>query len=718
MKLNSGRFWLKTIVFSLGAFAALVALTFGLLVWQFDGPVVRQQIEQALTEQGRRIAVAGDVSPVFWPQPGVAVEGISISEAGGGSSFARIRHLKVGLAWWPLLQKKYVVERISATGLNASLIRRADGTFNTADLFTSRPHNTFSVRLDRLDLNDSDITLRDEINRDSARLEGIKLQARELSNEGKLDLSSQLDYQNRKYQLQASTPVNLADDQLRLDELALQLAGDTPGLSGARLNFKGKTRVNLVQQLASTDDMEMTLQATRPALQINAKAARLDLRPGLLSSPQITFSASGGIDSNNLTLSGIANDVTANDHTAAAARLIGHFGWQRDAHRATADFDAPVSIKGIDDLRLEPVKLIATLTTPLLPRGTIRADLKGTINGDLEKEIFSAQLAGLFDGAELSVNARQEGFSNPLHRLTLAFARLDLNRYLPQNDRQLGPLLRSEQKIDLSWLASLNLDGQVSIGQLNVGRFGMQQVDMNVKANRREVAIDHISADIYQGRLNGTITVSNETIPTVKLSQRLAHMNVRPLLIDIFDFSRIEGRGNGHVELVAHGRTFDELRQTLSGQLAVSLNQGALTGINLVEALKNLPGELSDWGTRRIEGDAKQKTPFKSLKASFEFDNGVGRNTDLQLASPLIDLAGGGKVDLGQNIVDYSLDVRANPKEFPKLNGLNVPIKITGALGAPTYALDFNALVKDKKTSQEKQDALKQQLTNQLNVLK
>ena len=73
----------------------------------------------------------------------------------------------------------------------------------------------------------------------------------------------------------------------------------------------------------------------------------------LLCSPQITFSASGSLDRNGLTLSGIANDVSANDHSATAARLIGHFGWQRDAHRATADFDAPVSIKGIDDLRLD-----------------------------------------------------------------------------------------------------------------------------------------------------------------------------------------------------------------------------------------------------------------------------------------------------------------------------------------------------------------------------
>ena len=33
---------------------------------------------------------------------------------------------------------------------------------------------------------------------------------------------------------------------------------------------------------------------------------------------------------------------------------------------------------------------------------------------------------------------------------------------------------------------------------------------------------------------------------------------------------------------------------------------------------------------------------------------------------------------------------------FTNTKEMNVPLKITGALNAPTYALDFNALVKDK----------------------
>ena len=55
---------------------------------------------------------------------------------------------------------------------------------------------------------------------------------------------------------------------------------------------------------------------------------------------------------------------------------------------------------------------------------------------------------------------------------------------------------------------------------------------------------------------------------------------------------------------------------------------------------------------------------------------------------------------------------------FTNTKEMNVPLKITGELSAPTYALDFNALVKDKKTDLEKQQVLKEQLTNQFNLFK
>lgn len=95
----------------------------------------------------------------------------------------------------------------------------------------------------------------------------------------------------------------------------------------------------------------------------------------------------------------------------------------------------------------------------------------------------------------------------------------------------------------------------------------------------------------------------------------------------------------------------------------------------------------------------------------------MARSQDLKLASQLVNVNGGGKMDLKQNIVDYTMDVQANPQEFARLKGVNVPLKITGPINSPVYALDFNALVKGKKTEGEKQQALKQQLQKQITTI-
>ncbi|WP_446686323.1 hypothetical protein [Paludibacterium denitrificans] len=95
----------------------------------------------------------------------------------------------------------------------------------------------------------------------------------------------------------------------------------------------------------------------------------------------------------------------------------------------------------------------------------------------------------------------------------------------------------------------------------------------------------------------------------------------------------------------------------------------------------------------------------------------MARSRDMKLASQLVNVNGNGKLDLKQNIIDYTMDVQANPHEFSRFKGIDVPLKITGPINAPVYALDYNAMVKGKKTEGEKQQALKQELKKQITTI-
>ncbi|UGA36558.1 AsmA family protein [Chromobacterium haemolyticum] len=146
-----------------------------------------------------------------------------------------------------------------------------------------------------------------------------------------------------------------------------------------------------------------------------------------------------------------------------------------------------------------------------------------------------------------------------------------------------------------------------------MGRFRIKQISSNVRINPRELELDQMSADIYEGRLQGDASLSRRDVPQLKVNQTLQGMKIRPLLVDLFNFSRLDGKGNGKIDINADGKSFAQLRNTLSGNVQMSLNNGALTGIDLVAALKNLPAELKEWNSA-AQND--QKTTFSTLSAA------------------------------------------------------------------------------------------------------
>ena len=103
MKLNSGRLWLKAIVFSLIAFLSVWLGLTAMVHWQFNAEQVRQDIESALSDRERSISVQGKISAQAWPRPGVYIEKVFISEANSPDRFASLSDIELGFDWWALL---------------------------------------------------------------------------------------------------------------------------------------------------------------------------------------------------------------------------------------------------------------------------------------------------------------------------------------------------------------------------------------------------------------------------------------------------------------------------------------------------------------------------------------------------------------------------------------------------------------------------------------
>ncbi|MDH0341748.1 AsmA family protein [Chromobacterium haemolyticum] len=714
MKLNSGRLWLRITVYSLTALVAVVVLVQSLIYWQFDEAQVRGTLSHALQDTGRVISIEGRVTPVLFPAPGIQIEKLSVSEPGLQTPFARVEELRVGLAWWPLLFGNREVSSVALYGPSANISRGEDGRLSIADLFQRHSQSSFSIKLDTLKIREGTLVLSDQMTHTDSRVASISLDAEDLRGGASLSAGAILEQGSRPVRLAVNTPLSIQDDQVSLEALDAVAMTQVPGLGESKLTVSGQYKLNFATLQATGSNVALAFSSERPSSEVHLALPQINASFDELTMPSGQLSAKLSYARSQYQLEAALENLKLNEAGLYADKLHGDFNWQAGSTKVNVKLNAPLSLAGMNQLRMQPLALTSTITTPLLPRGKLVSTMDGALDGDLDEPRFNLRVAGKMDGSDLAVTVSQYGLIKPRHEATVSVGRLDLNRYLPESKGDPVAIFQNTGDIPLDWLDLFDLTGKVAIGELAVGRFRIKQISSNVRINPRELELDQMSADIYEGRLQGDASLSRRDVPQLKVNQTLQGMKIRPLLVDLFNFSRLDGKGNGKIDINADGKSFAQLRNTLSGNVQMSLNNGALTGIDLVAALKNLPAELKEWNSA-AQND--QKTTFSTLSSSFRLDKGVARSQDLKLASQLMNVGGGGKIDLKQSIVDYTMDVQANPLAFARLKGVNVPLKITGPLNAPVYALDFNAMVKGKKTEVEKQQALKQQLQKQITTI-
>ncbi|QIY80562.1 AsmA family protein [Chromobacterium violaceum] len=714
MKLNSGRLWLRIATYGTLAVVLLLVLIRALIYWQFDEAAVRSSLTHALQDTGRSVRIDGRITPQVFPSPGIEIEKLSISDPGKPDAFARVEMLRVSLAWMPLLFGNREVKALDLYGPSAGVSRGLDGQLNIADLFQRRHQDSYTLKLDRLTVREGTLLLSDQLTHTDKRLASISLDADNLRGTADVSFGAILDDDRRPVRLALTTPLTIQDDQVSLPELEAVAISNIQGLGETKLTIAGQYKLNFASLQATGSEVTVSFTSERPSSEVKLTLPQINASLRELTMPSGSLSAKLSYARSQYQLQAALDNLKLSEGGLYADKLDGEFNWLAGSSKVNVKLNAPLSLAGMNQLLMQPLKLTSTITTPALPRGRLVASMEGALDGDIDEPRFNLRVAGKLDGSEVSATLSQYGLIKPRHEATLNIGKLDLNRYLPETQGDPVAIFQNTNEIPLDWLDFFDLNGKVAIGELAMGRFRINHITSNVRINPRAFELDQMSADIYDGRLQGDASLSRRDVPHLQVKQTLQGMKIRPLLVDLFNFNRLDGKGNGRIDINADGKSFAELRSTLSGDASFSLNNGALTGIDLVAALKNLPAELKEWNGA-AQND--QQTTFSTLSTSFKLDSGVARSQDLKLASQLVNVNGGGKMDLKQNIVDYTMDVQANPQEFARLKGVNVPLKITGPINSPVYALDFNALVKGKKTEGEKQQALKQQLQKQITTI-
>ncbi|MGH8545133.1 MAG: AsmA family protein, partial [Gammaproteobacteria bacterium] len=249
-----------------------------------------------------------------------------------------------------------------------------------------------------------------------------------------------------------------------------------------------------------------------------------------------------------------------------------------------------------------------------------------------------------------------------------------------------------------STAGTLNLKGVLTVGKLKIANATLTELSVAVNAKDGDINLNPIAADLYQGKIAGSVGLDTRAAkPKLSMKESLTGVQIEPLLKDLSGEAKIAGTANLKAQLNAAGASADAIKRTLSGKAAFRFLDGALIGVNLGRLMRKAQAGFVG------KVDENAKTDFSEMAGTLIFDQGVVRNQDLVLKSPLLRIAGQGQADLVSERIDYTLNTTLSAtaegqggKELTDIKGITIPIKVSGTFDDPSYTPDVAGLAKAK----------------------
>jgi AsmA protein len=165
-------------------------------------------------------------------------------------------------------------------------------------------------------------------------------------------------------------------------------------------------------------------------------------------------------------------------------------------------------------------------------------------------------------------------------------------------------------------LKPLKLDGSVKIGELVANNIKSSSVRVDVRAKDGKLDVNPMQADLYQGSLKGSANVNANT-NQIAVKQMLTGVSIGPLLRDAMQKDLLEGKGNVALDLTTAGNTVTAFKKALNGTAALNLKDGAIKGVDLAGAVRNVKAKLGAGDAEQAANQA-EKTDFSELPAKID----------------------------------------------------------------------------------------------------
>lgn len=716
-----------------GAVVGIAVAGIAYVAVTFNPNDYKSKIIQAVKDNKQRnLRLDGDIKLSFFPSIGANLSKVSLSEFNSDKEFAAIESARVSLALMPLLSKHVVVDEVTVSGLKATLVKHKDGTTNIDDLLgkdenkkdEKKKNDSQLVKFDiaSVDIEKTDLSYRDEgtgaqyvikdLNLKTGRIANgspskIALSAGVQANQPKLDISTQL---------KTTLTFDLNKQHYQLEGLDLQVSGAVLDISNLKIKASGDASANLATQEfgAQKFSLNATGMKVKDSFDATLDAPQLSLTKNKFSGDKLTLNAKldGAFGSvvASLSLPGVEGNAQSFKVSALALDL--------DVKQPEQAFNVKLSspVSGsfqAQQINLSNLVIAVKATGDKLPNKSVSSEMKGSVQVDVLKQNVQANLAGGLLQSQIKAKVGVKGFDNPAINFDVDVDQFDADLYLPKKSADAPKSKEPEQPLDLSALRTLILDGSLRIGSLKVANVKSSQVRLDVKAHNGLVNLSPLSANLYQGSMNGSLSVNAQATPSIAINQNLSGINIAPLLKDALNLDMLEGKGNIAVNLTMQGSTVSAMKKALNGKLSLNLADGALKGIDIDKKLSDAQAMLSKGSapTQTQSASKDEKTDFKECKATFKVNNGIAHNDDLSLKSQLMRISGAGDINIGNDSIDYVAKATLVKTQADQ-GSITVPLRVSGPFTDLKYTLDYGAMVSE--AVKQKVEAKKEQIKNKV----
>jgi AsmA protein len=291
---------------------------------------------------------------------------------------------------------------------------------------------------------------------------------------------------------------------------------------------------------------------------------------------------------------------------------------------------------------------------------------------------------------------------------TLAAGALDFTPYI-STFRLLASGARdwNRQLFDLSALSSTDLDMRLSAAKVTVGssRLGRTALGANLRGGALALSVGE--AQIYGGIANGSFAIArSDTEADVKAQFQFTDVDLQACAGELFGVSKLSGRGNLNVSLVASGSSPFGLAQSLDGTATLTGHDGAIAGFNVEQLLKRLERRpLSGAGNFR-----SGSTPYDKLNIAVKFSDGIATADDIRIEGPAarVTLTGTASVPSREYDLKGIASLVSAANSTPEFD---LPFVVQGPWDDPLIFPDPESLIRRSPASAPLLDAVKDRKT-------